>query len=135
MSNLTQGLELERANSKKFQDALETEKQLHREQGNRQRDAAEDTRHQLQEMRQQKVEAELEAERLRIAVGNLEAELDTERVLQGDDLSELWCGCSEWTVSDLFPHFTDVGRLCFIPRLSLSLPRAVNFKFPLTAPP
>ena len=94
VSNLTQALELERVNSKKFQDALESDRRRYKEQSDRQQGATEETRQQLHQIRQQKAEAVMEKERLRIVLSDMESELETERVLQGDELSTYFKQCA-----------------------------------------
>ena len=86
VQNLTQALELERANSRKNQDALESERKRVKEFTDRQHGGMEDLRRQLTQARQQKADLQVEVERGKIDVSNLESELETERAMQGEAL-------------------------------------------------
>lgn len=85
-SNQTQALELERANTKKYQDAVESERQRGRQDNNRLMENIEALRRQLSANKQEKVELEVQLERERIAISTLESELETEKALQVEAL-------------------------------------------------
>lgn len=85
-SNQTQALELERANTKKYQDAVESERQRGKQDKNRLMENIEALRRQLSANKQEKVELEVQLERERIAISTLESELETEKALQVEAL-------------------------------------------------
>ena len=85
-SNQTQALELERANTKKYQDAVESERQRGKQDNNRLMENIEALRRQLSANKQEKVELEVQLERERIAISTLESELETEKALQVEAL-------------------------------------------------
>lgn len=84
IANLNQAIEIERASSKKFQDALESERRRTRDLSNRSHESAEDLRKQVLDLRHKKTELEVALEREKIFTSNLEAELETERALKSD---------------------------------------------------
>ena len=88
LSNQTQALELERANCKKFQDAVETERHRDNEQNSRLLESLENMRRQLAVSKQEKADLEVHLERDRIALSNMESELETERILKGEDIGQ-----------------------------------------------
>lgn len=85
-SNQTQALELERANTKKYQDAVESERQRGKQDNNRLMENIEALRRQLSANKQEKVELEVQLERERIAISTLESELETEKALKVEAL-------------------------------------------------
>lgn len=85
-SNQTQALELERANTKKYQDAVESERQRGKQDNNRLMENIEALRRQLSANKQEKVELEVQLERERIAISTLESELETGKALQVEAL-------------------------------------------------
>ena len=93
-SNQTQALELERANTKKYQDAVESERQRGKQDNNRLMENIEALRRQLSANKQEKVELEVQLERERIAISTLESELETEKALQVEALGNNndYCG-------------------------------------------
>ena len=92
-SNQTQSLELERANTKKYQDAVESERQRGKQDNNRLMENIEALRRQLSANKQEKVELEVQLERERIAISTLESELETEKALQVEALGNNNDGC------------------------------------------
>ena len=88
LSNQTQALELERANTKKYQDAVESERQRGKQENNRLLESMEALRRQLSGNKQEKADLEVQLERERIALSNLESELETEKALQGEALGK-----------------------------------------------
>ena len=90
-SNQTQALELERANTKKYQDAVESERQRGKQDNNRLMENIEALRRQLSANKQEKVELEVQLERERIAISTLESELETEKALQVEALGNNDC--------------------------------------------
>jgi len=77
-------LEIERVNSKKFQDAFETERRRAKELSLRQAHASDELRKELTDIRQRKTELEVALQREKIITSNLESELETERTLKAD---------------------------------------------------
>lgn len=88
LSNQTQALELERANTKKYQDAVETQRQRTKEESNRLHEDIETLRRQVAAAKKDKTDVELLLERERIARSTLETELERLKVLQGEALGE-----------------------------------------------
>ena len=88
LSNQTQALELERANTKKYQDAVETQRQRTKEESNRLHDDIETLRRQVAAAKKDKTDVELLLERERISRSTLETELERLKVLQGEALGE-----------------------------------------------
>lgn len=89
-SNQTQALELERANTKKYQDAVETERQRGKQESSRLLENIESLRRQVAAAKQEKADLEVQLERERISLSNLESELETEKALQGEALGKCW---------------------------------------------
>jgi len=90
-------LELERANTKKYQDAVESERHRGKQENNRLLESMEALRRQLSANKQEKAELEVQLERERISLSNLESELETEKALQGEALGKkifVFCFCS-----------------------------------------
>lgn len=81
-------MELERANTKKYQDAVESERQRGKQENNRLLESIEALRRQLSANKQEKADLEVELERERISLSNLESELETEKALQGEALGK-----------------------------------------------
>lgn len=81
-------MELERANTKKHQDAVESERQRGKQENNRLLESIEALRRQLSANKQEKADLEVELERERISLSNLESELETEKALQGEALGK-----------------------------------------------
>lgn len=88
LSNQTQALELERANTKKYQDAVETQRQRTKEESNRLHEDIETLRRQVAAAKKDKTDVELLLERERISRSTLETELERLKVLQGEALGE-----------------------------------------------
>ena len=88
LSNQTQALELERANTKKYQDAVETQRQRTKEESNRLHEDIEALRRQVAAAKKDKTDVELLLERERISRSTLETELERLKVLQGEALGE-----------------------------------------------
>ena len=88
LSNQTQALELERANTKKYQDAVETQRQRTKEESNRLHEDIETLRRQVAVAKKDKTDVELLLERERISRSTLETELERLKVLQGEALGE-----------------------------------------------
>ena len=92
LSNQTQALELERANTKKYQDAVETERQRGKQENTRLLVNIEALRRQVAGAKQEKADLEVQLERERISRSSLESELETEKALQGESLGK----CFYW---------------------------------------
>ena len=92
LSNQTQALELERANTKKYQDAVETERQRGKEENNRLLENIEALRRQVAAAKQEKADLEVQLERERISRSNIESELEAEKALQGEAFGEYCAG-------------------------------------------
>ena len=88
LSNQTQALELERANTKKYQDAVETQRQRTKEETNRLHEDIETLRRQVAVAKKNKTDVELLLERERVSRSTLETELERLKVLQGEALGE-----------------------------------------------
>ena len=88
LSNQTHALELERANTKKYQDAVETQRQRTKEESNRLHEDIETLRRQVAAAKKDKTDVELLLERERISRSTLETELERLKVLQGEALGE-----------------------------------------------
>ena len=88
MSNQTQALELERANTKKYQDAVESERHRGKQENSRLLENIEALRRQLSASKQEKADLEVQLERERISLSNLESALETEKALQGEALGK-----------------------------------------------
>ena len=88
LSNQTQALELERANTKKNQDAVETERQRGKQENNRLLENIEALRRQVAAAKQEKADLEVQLERERIARSNMESELEAQKALQGEVFGE-----------------------------------------------
>ena len=83
-------MELERANTKKYQDAVETERQRGKQESSRLLESIESLRRQVAAAKQEKADLEVQLERERISLSNLESELETEKALQGEALGKCW---------------------------------------------
>ena len=88
-SNQTQALELERANTKKYQDAVESERQRSKLENHRLLENIEGLRRQLAATKQEKADLEVQLEREKISRSRLESELETSKSLQGEASGKL----------------------------------------------
>lgn len=84
LSNQTQALELERANTKKYQDAIETERQRGKQENNRLMENIETLRRQIAVVNRDKTDFEMQVERERMSRSTLESELEAVKALQGE---------------------------------------------------
>ena len=84
LSNQTQALELERANTKKYRDAVETERQRGKQENSRFLQNIEALRSQVALAKKEKTDVELLLERERMTRSNLVSELEREKALQGE---------------------------------------------------
>ena len=110
LSNQTQALELERANTKKYQDAVETERQRGKQENNRLLDNIEALRRQVAGAKQEKADLEVQLERERISRSSLESELETEKALQGESLGK----CFYWWLLLLLLLLFLAGAVVFV---------------------
>ena len=77
-------MELERANTKKYQDAVETERQRGKQENNRLLESIETLRRQVASSKQEKADFEVQLERERNSRLTLESELEAVKALQGE---------------------------------------------------
>ena len=82
LSNQTQALELERANTKKYQDAIETERQRGKQENNRLLENIETLRRQIAVVNRDKADFEMQVDRERMSRSAMESELEAVKSLQ-----------------------------------------------------